>query len=383
MLESVKKAVFRLFPELSAGLHLDRYARVTAVNDTPGKGAVCERFRPRYSVDLTILTPELEPDPAYPVYGAVPLPAPYAAGEESGLFAFPEPGALAVIGFAYGRPDHPVIRQIYPLGASLPQVGPKEIVLQQGPDVFARADDAGNWHKAARFTIAEKSQTRRVEAIDYIVNTATELKKISQHSVTEVQGIASLEAALVDLLGAIKVDIGTLGELNLTAGADSTLSAAGNHTETIGGTRFNVTKGNDVESIAGSAERNIGGDSSLTITGGLSFASGGDVEASVGGNHSFSAAASSETVAGAKAITGADLTLSSAGVVMALGAKLNISSGGGTNIFDELLECLDNVILAESELAKGSDAAGQLFGKPEPYITLARRHWNNLNGALR
>lgn len=415
MLDSIKKAVLRLFPELSAGLHLDRYARVTAVNDMPLKGSASERFRARYSVDLTILTPALEPDPAYPVYSSVPLPVPYAAGEESGIFAPPQRGALAVIGFAYGRPEHPIIRQIYPLGASLPHVGAGELVLQQGPDVFARADDAGNWQREARFAIAEKSQNREIEALNYIVNAASELKKIRQHSITEVEGISRLEAALVDILGAIKVDVGTLGELNLTAGADSTLSTAGNHTQTIGGTRFNVTKGDDVESIDGSAEQNIGGDSLVNITGGLTFESGADVMATVGGmvqadittdltatiggnetltitgNHTLSAAASTEAITGAKTITaggaatlaGSTATLAGAVAAIAVGATIVMTgqspSGESVSIMDELVGCLDNIIKAESELAKGtSTASGSPIGNPTPYINAARAHWNKI-----
>lgn len=403
MLESIKKAVLRLFPELSAGLHLDRYARVNAVNDTPLEGSYSERFRPRYSVDLTILTPALEPDPVYPVYSAVPLPVPYAAGEESGLFAFPQPGALAVIGFAYGRPDHPIIRQIYPLGASLPQVGRNELVLQQGPDVFTRADAAGNWQRAARFDIAEKSQTRKVDTLNYIIRAANELKSISQHSTTEVEGVARLEAALVDVLGALKVDIGTLGQLNLTAGADSTLSAAGSHTQAIGGSRFSLVKGNDVASINGSAEQNIGGDSLINITGGQTFTLGADLEASISGSlmanvtgeHILNAAASTESIAGAKTISaggaatlaGATAMLAGAGAAIAVGASISMTgqSAGGesVSIMDELVACLDNIIKAESELAKGaSTATGSPIGTPGPYISAARQHWNKINSVI-
>ena len=114
MKQAIKRAMIALFPELGAGLHLDRYARVVAVADAPGEGAASERFRPRFAVDIQILTPDGEPDPAFPVYTAVPLPVQSGAGQEKGLFSFPEPGAQVVVGFAYGRPDHPIIRQVYP-----------------------------------------------------------------------------------------------------------------------------------------------------------------------------------------------------------------------------------------------------------------------------
>ena len=68
-------------------------ARVLAVADAPGQGAASERFRPRYAVDIQILTADGEPDPAFPTYTAVPLPVPTGAGQEKGFFSFPEPGA--------------------------------------------------------------------------------------------------------------------------------------------------------------------------------------------------------------------------------------------------------------------------------------------------
>ena len=87
MREAIRRAVKGLFPELGAGLHLDRYARVLAVADAPGQGAASERFRPRYAVDIQILTADGEPDPAFPTYTAVPLPVPTGAGQEKGFFS--------------------------------------------------------------------------------------------------------------------------------------------------------------------------------------------------------------------------------------------------------------------------------------------------------
>ncbi len=156
MREAIRRAVKGLFPELGAGLHLDRYARVLAVADAPGQGAASERFRPRYAVDIQILTADGEPDPAFPTYTAVPLPVPTGAGQEKGFFSFPEPGAQVVVGFAYGRPDHPIIRQTYPLGVSLPEVAQGEQLWQSTPAVYQRADAGGNWTRATEAKIEEK-----------------------------------------------------------------------------------------------------------------------------------------------------------------------------------------------------------------------------------
>lgn len=153
-------------------------------------------------------------------YTAVPLPVPVGAGGEAGVFAPPRPEALVVVGFAYGRQDHPIIRQIYGMGDSLPQVGLEEMLLQQGPTTFQRADAGGNWSRETDAAITDKSVSRHVEAVD-TTKLATEPKQVSEHSRLEVDGARTVEVGTqLTMLAGSRADLGTLGAMNLTAGAN-------------------------------------------------------------------------------------------------------------------------------------------------------------------
>lgn len=264
MRDTIKRAILELFPELSGGLHVDRYARVLAVADSPTEGATCERFRPRYAVDIEILGPDMEPDAAFPTYTAVPLPVAVGAGQEMGTFAFPEAGALVVVGFAYGRADHPIIRQAYALGASLPKVEQGELLQQHSPTVYQRADAAGNWTRTTDVDISDDSVTRTVKAESATTQLGNEHRAISQHSTERVGGMKTVEAGTVlTMLGGLRVDVGSLGTVNVTAGKDSTYSTAGESVETVGKDHTSTVKGNRAITIQGNHSQEITGTSSI------------------------------------------------------------------------------------------------------------------------
>lgn len=268
MQDFLKKAILRLFPELSGGLHLDRYGRVLAIADAPSQGASSERFRPRFAADIEILTADMEPDPAFPHYTAVPLPVPLGAGGEAGVFAPPRPGALVVVGFAYGRQAHPIIRQMYGMGDSLPQVGPEEMLLQQSPTTFQRADTGGNWSRQTDAEIADKCVTRRVEAMESTTELARETRRISEHSTVEVDGTHTVEVGTVlTMLAGLRADLGSLGALNLTAGGDSTHSTAGTAQETVGKDHASKVTGNRQIDIAGNRGLTVQGADTVTVEG--------------------------------------------------------------------------------------------------------------------
>lgn len=150
MREAIRRAVKGLFPELGAGLHLDRYARVLAVADAPGQGAASSasaRAMPwtsRYSADGSPIRPS-------DLYGGPPSRADRGGAGER-LFQLPEPGAQVVVGFAYGRPDHPIIRQTYP--RRVPSGGGAgRTASGEHPAVYQRADAGGNWTRATEAKI--------------------------------------------------------------------------------------------------------------------------------------------------------------------------------------------------------------------------------------
>lgn len=277
--DTVKKIVLKLFPELSAGLHLDRFARVVAVNDPPEDGGASERFRPRYAVDLEILTPDGEPDDAFPVYEAVQLPVPVGCGQEAGLYGFPEPGAIVVIGFAYGRADHPLIRQIYPQGMSLPDIAMGQQRWQHSPAVFQTVDTDGNWTRETDMAITDKSLKRVAEAVDNIETFSRELRTIHENSVEEVGGFKILEA-----LGALRLRSGgsanlvAVDNINLTTARDYTLTAAQDRHEVAGRHHTALTKGNTSLTTKGAKSDDVGEDRTEST--------GGDHSSDVGGESS-------------------------------------------------------------------------------------------------
>lgn len=164
------------------------------------------------------MTPDGEPDPAFPVYTAVPLPVQSGAGQEKGLFSFPEPGAQVVVGFAYGRPDHPIIRQVYPFGVSLPAVAQGEQLWQSTPTTFQRADADGNWSRKTEARIEDESRERIVSAQESTAVIGTETRTVREHSVEAVGGNKQVEAMNLTLIGGARTDLASLGNINTTAG---------------------------------------------------------------------------------------------------------------------------------------------------------------------
>lgn len=268
MRELIRKIVMELLPEVAGGLHLDRYARVLAVADAPAEGSTCERFRPRYAVDLEILGPDMEPDATFPKYTAVPLPIGVGGGQESGTFTFPEEGTLAVVGFAYGRQDHPIIRQIYPMGSSLPAVERGEVLMQQSPTSFQRVDPGGNWHRTTDADIHETSVGRNVKAETYAADIGTEIRSVTAHSTERVGSCKTVEAGTVlTQLAGLRADLGSLGTLNLSAGGDSTHSTAGAAQETVGKDHTSTVKGDRKIDVAGNRGLTVQGDDAVTVQG--------------------------------------------------------------------------------------------------------------------
>ncbi len=89
------------------------------MDSTRSKDHPRDDFRPRFGVDVEVLLPDGEPDPALPILTGLPLPAPMG-GQEAGMFGFPEEGTTVVVSFAYGLPHKPFITQILPTAGACP-----------------------------------------------------------------------------------------------------------------------------------------------------------------------------------------------------------------------------------------------------------------------
>ncbi len=265
MREVIRKAILKLFPELSGGLHLDRYARVLAVSDEPDTGGSCERFRPRYAVDLEILTPEGERDEAYPIYKDIPLPA-ASAGMERGVFGFPETGSLVIIGFAYGRPDHPLIRQVFPLGLSLPKLATGELLWQQDAEALQKVDQDGNWKRSTHGKITDESLSRVVEAVDSATNLIREVKKVSENSTEEIGGVKSIEAlgGLLITSGG-HIDMCAIDNINTATAKDFSQIVSQHWNGVTGGNHHLTVKLNLNEDTIQNRTETVGQNHSLTV----------------------------------------------------------------------------------------------------------------------
>lgn len=214
-----QQQIERLYPELSSGLHLPKFARVQAAAEGTGAGNVANQFRPRYAVDLQLVDANGSPVKDTPVYPAVPLPV-SMAGNDSGVFSYPPAGSLVEVAFADGRPDKPFIRQSLAQGNSLPDVKPGEQLQQQRDEVSQRVTVAGDWVRQTDQAITESSMSRSVKADTETRELVTRTATIKASDKTTVVGQAVLMAGAIQhvttgdySLGARNVMVSANGDL--------------------------------------------------------------------------------------------------------------------------------------------------------------------------
>ena len=228
------------------------------------------------------------------------------------------------------------------MGDSLPQVGPDEMLLQKSPTVFQRADADGNWSRETDAGIVEKSVSRRVEAMESATSLARETKKISEHSNVEVDGASTLEVGTqLTMLAGKRADLGTLGQMNLTAGGDSSHSTGKNAAETVGGNHSSRVKKDRDVTVEGKRKEDIAKDQTLDVGGKMTDTIKGEKKVDVGGAHT-------DTAAGDRLIEAANITLRAKGRFTIVSES---GEGGGVNLYQELLSCLQDIREALDVLA--------------------------------
>lgn len=233
--DAIKRSVERQFPELTGGYHLPRFARVVGVADAPAGASMCDDFRPRYAVDIEVLTPDGEADPDLPMLSGVPLPLP-SGGDEMGMFAFPQEGTRVVVCFAYGLPSSPYIQSILPHGLSLPKVPKGDQVWQHSDAVQQRVDADGNWLRLTDGKIRDHAIEREVEALGNREKYQSHVQDVENHSTEEVGGIKRINA-----LGALKLNsaggatFAALDDMHQATGRDYNLVVGKTHNATVGG----------------------------------------------------------------------------------------------------------------------------------------------------
>lgn len=240
-----KRQIDKAYPELSAGLHLPRRARVTGSPDTAQLGDVQDPFRPRYAVNLQLLDADGN-DADMPELIAVPLPVPFA-GNEGGLFQFPAEGAIVEVGFSDGRPDKPMVRQTLQDGQSLPAIQPGEQLQQQRAGVSQRITREGSWQRETDQAIEETSASRVVVSDSESRQATTRTTTIKGNDSLTVLGSVTLMAGAVLQISDGDYSVGVAGKYELNAkqlqqdvGGDAGLTVGGALTEKITGIRKSV-----------------------------------------------------------------------------------------------------------------------------------------------
>lgn len=244
-----QRQIEKLYPELGAGLHLPRRARVMSPTDAAELGDPSDPFRPRYAVNVQLLDENGNAAGAQE-YNAVPLPIPMA-GSEGGMFQFPPEGTLVEIGFADGRPDKPMIRQILSEGLSLPAVKPGEQLQQQRAGVSQRVTVDGSWQRDTDQSIQETSSRRSVTSDEENRTTTTRNTTVKANDSTTVLGTKTLMAGQVIQLAEGDYSIGTSANMVIKVGKDRNDDVGQNQNTKVGQNLTTDVAGALTEKIAG------------------------------------------------------------------------------------------------------------------------------------
>ncbi|HFZ5261095.1 TPA: hypothetical protein ACIK6T_002776 [Yersinia enterocolitica] len=245
-----QRQIEKLYPELGAGLHLPRRARVMSPTDAAELGDPSDPFRPRYAVNVQLLDENGNAAAGAQEYNAVPLPIPMA-GSEGGMFQFPPEGTMVEIGFTDGRPDKPMIRQILSEGLSLPAVKPGEQLQQQRAGVSQRVTVDGSWQRDTDQAIEETSSRRSVTSDEENRTTTTRTTTVKANDSTTVLGTKTLMAGQVVQLAEGDYSIGTSANMVTKVGKDRTDDVGQNQNIKVGQNLTTDVAGALTEKITG------------------------------------------------------------------------------------------------------------------------------------
>ncbi|MGE4301074.1 MAG: hypothetical protein AB7F40_05660 [Victivallaceae bacterium] len=202
MKEMVNRIARLLWPELDNRVHLPQLGRVVAIPDPPANGGSSTPERPRYAVDVRLLTPEMRIDDDMPLIRDVPVGLP-GAGPERGFTALPKPGTIVEIAFAFGRLQLPFVRTVLPDGLALAVTDGASARWQQSAASFQEVDAAGNWKRATTGNIADIADGKIDQAA--LGNWTASGKKVWLGTATD-----NSLSAISDCLAAVLAAIGIL-----------------------------------------------------------------------------------------------------------------------------------------------------------------------------
>jgi hypothetical protein len=217
----INRIVRRLFPELTAKLHLPRLAKVVALPELPTEDGerASDAFYPRYAVNVQLLDENGTATNAK-ILQAVPLPLP-GAGNKAGRLEPPAIGAIVEIAFAYGRPDKPFIRTVLPFGFDLPAIKEGEIRAQTREGVYQHIDENGNIESKTDQSMTEI--IGKLAALECETRTVTaSLEQSHQSPLTwlgsDSENVLTLLSELMATVKALATTCATHKHLGVTAG---------------------------------------------------------------------------------------------------------------------------------------------------------------------
>lgn len=225
------------YPELSAGLHLPKFARVEAPTENTTAGDISDPFRPKYAVDVQMV--DADGNNVAPVYNAVPLPLPMA-GNESGMFQYPPVGSMVEIAFENGRADKPFIRQVLSHGNTLPDIKPGEQLQQQRQEVSQRVTQDGTWHRQTDQKIIEESMHREVKADTENRTVIARKTTVQATDKTTVIGTSTLMAGAIMQIAEGDFSQATQANKVIAVGQNMTIDVGQKLEEKIGAVRSSI-----------------------------------------------------------------------------------------------------------------------------------------------
>lgn len=251
---TIQSQIDKAYPELSAGLHLPKFARIESPSEAVSAGDISDPFRPKYAVDVQLLDGDGN-ESAAPAYKAVPLPLPMAGGE-SGMFQFPPEGTLVEIAFEGGRPDKPFIRQTLSQNNTLPDIQPGEQLQQQRKEVFQRVMQDGSWNRETDQTISEASMIRTIKADKEQRELVSRETTVQANDTLTVLGTRKLLAGAIQHLSEGDYSIATSSNCVASIEKELTVDVGQNSTITVG-QKLIEKVGQIKQSIAGAQQQII------------------------------------------------------------------------------------------------------------------------------
>lgn len=228
---ATRRQIEKEFPELADGYHLSKMAKVVAISDETNLGDISTPFRPKYAVNVQLLD-ESGKESKTPVYKAVPLPV-TNIGAEGGSYHYPEEGTEVEIGFINGKPDQPIIRNIYPNNKTMPNIKKDEHLLQQRAEVFTKIDNVGNMTRESDQTVTDNARDYCLNSDSSTEKTTTKTTTVNANYTINVYSNYQLSANTIMNVSLKDYTIGTNSNFVKFVGQNYSLAINGNQTISV------------------------------------------------------------------------------------------------------------------------------------------------------